>query len=432
MTDMKEPASASLPTRFGNFQMRVWPAEKGSEPVALLTPELDPAKPVLVRIHSECLTGDGFGSLRCDCCDQKEEALRQISASGNGVFIYLRQEGRGMGLFDKIRSYKLQEEGIDTHQANILLGHEPDSREYSVAKEILTQLGIRDIRLLTNNPSKVSEVSGFGFNVERAPIVIPPNEHNERYLQIKQEKFKHAFGEQQHYFYYGISYSDPATPIDGILSFVRSARLHPLAKIHIGLYVDHAVLSDPERTAAIRAAFDKIGAEKHALAVPHYNVVDPEHAQADIQAIKELFPAVTCIQLNDDSEQYLQNLNKAGELFPTLIAPLSDGTSDRLDNPEFRSLILERNAFILLDSSKGTGTAESAESLHEKISRCLDQGLNNIGLAGGFQAGALGSYVAARNYYKIDFSIDAESRLQTGGVLDPDKAIAYLSELMHE
>ena len=194
----QEIATAQLPTKFGMFQCSVWNQPKGDEVVYLATPKIDPNKPVLVRVHSECLTGDLFHSYRCDCGEQKERALEMISQSGNGVFIYLRQEGRGIGLYEKIKSYILQDQGYDTHEANILLGHKPDYREYSWVKKVLDHLHVSEIKLLTNNPSKVSEISRLGIKIsERIPLVIESNSYNRKYFETKKQKFKHFFGNEK-------------------------------------------------------------------------------------------------------------------------------------------------------------------------------------------------------------------------------------------
>lgn len=186
------PVTAKLPTKYGAFMIKVWPAPKGQEPVALVAKDFDSAKTPLVRIHSECLTGDTFGSVKCDCQEQKDAALSLIQKSGNGVFIYLRQEGRGIGLYEKIKAYSLQEQGYDTHQANLALGHKADAREYSSLKMILDELGVKELELLTNNPDKVAEVEKAGFKVtKRIPLISKSNKHNKEYLEVKKDKFKH-------------------------------------------------------------------------------------------------------------------------------------------------------------------------------------------------------------------------------------------------
>jgi len=184
-------AQADLPTVFGNLKVLVWPGEKGNEPVALTTPNLDVKKPVLVRIHSECLTGDVFGSMLCDCGDQAKLALKTVAESGNGIFIYHRQEGRGIGLFEKIRAYAIQqEEQLDTYEANIKLGHKADLRDYTDSVRILKTLSVKQITLLTNNPHKTQELQKAGFTVEQKQLVIESNQYNQKYLEAKRNRFK--------------------------------------------------------------------------------------------------------------------------------------------------------------------------------------------------------------------------------------------------
>jgi len=147
---------------------------------------------VLVRVHSECLTGDVFGSRRCDCGPQLHQAMRQVAEAGAGVVLYMRQEGRGIGLPAKLQAYKLQEQGYDTVEANLRLGYKMDLREYGLGAQILADLGLRDIRLLTNNPKKIVGLEGYGLRIiEQVPIRVPPNPHNRRYLKTKREKMGH-------------------------------------------------------------------------------------------------------------------------------------------------------------------------------------------------------------------------------------------------
>jgi GTP cyclohydrolase II len=189
-------AQADLPTRYGAFEMFVYNAADHKEHVALTTGAIDDGGPVLVRAHSECLTGDILGSSRCDCGEQLADSLRLLQEQGRGVLLYLRQEGRGIGLTKKISAYALQEQGLDTVEANHAMGLPEDARDYRVAAEMLLDLGVRRARLLTNNPAKTEGLERYGVEVvERIPLVISPNPSNVGYLRTKRQKMGHLFPE---------------------------------------------------------------------------------------------------------------------------------------------------------------------------------------------------------------------------------------------
>jgi 3,4-dihydroxy 2-butanone 4-phosphate synthase / GTP cyclohydrolase II len=190
---VKREVEVRLPTDYGTFQAIAYTNEvDNKEHVAFVKGKIDGSHPVLVRVHSECLTGDVFHSHRCDCGPQLEAALKQIDEAGSGVLLYMRQEGRGIGLINKLRAYSLQEQGLDTVDANIKLGFAPDLRDYGIGAQILKDIGIRDIRLLTNNPRKIKGLEGYGLNVvERVPIQMIENEDNTGYLHTKKAKLGH-------------------------------------------------------------------------------------------------------------------------------------------------------------------------------------------------------------------------------------------------
>ncbi len=192
------PADARLPTEFGEFRIRVFHEEEtGLDHVALILGDMGGPDPVLVRVHSECLTGDAFASLRCDCGAQLESAMKTIQDKGWGCLVYLRQEGRGIGLHAKIQAYNLQDRGVDTLEANLMLGHPADARDYGIASEILSTVGIERVNLMTNNPDKVAQLSEHGINVEnRVPLVVGVGEGNLDYLATKASRMGHQISDE--------------------------------------------------------------------------------------------------------------------------------------------------------------------------------------------------------------------------------------------
>ncbi|GIO23783.1 GTP cyclohydrolase II [Oceanobacillus sp. J11TS1] len=189
----KPNAKAKLPTKYGDFNLSLYQDKEGKDQLVLSMGEIRNSQtPILVRVHSECLTGDIFGSHRCDCGEQLERAMQLIALEGRGAILYLRQEGRGIGLLNKLKTYELQEQGIDTYEANVALGFQPDERHYDIAAWLLKNEGVSQIRLLTNNPDKVSELQQFGIEVvERVPIETTIYNDNKHYLKVKKDKFHH-------------------------------------------------------------------------------------------------------------------------------------------------------------------------------------------------------------------------------------------------
>ncbi len=193
---VKRAAEASMPTAFGDFRIIAYENSLDNQThIALVKGDVTTPEPVLVRVHSECLTGDVFASMRCDCGEQLHCAMAQIEKEGRGIILYMRQEGRGIGLANKIKAYALQDKGLDTVEANNMLGFKADLRDYGLGAQILVDLGVSKLRILTNNPKKIIGLEGYGLEiVERIPLELLPSPYNEKYLQTKKEKLGHLFG----------------------------------------------------------------------------------------------------------------------------------------------------------------------------------------------------------------------------------------------
>jgi 3,4-dihydroxy 2-butanone 4-phosphate synthase/GTP cyclohydrolase II len=186
-----------LPTQFGDFKIIPFKQKSnGIEHVALIKGEWEPNEPILTRVHSSCMTGDVFGSMRCECGDQLHKAMQMIEKEGKGVIVYMMQEGRGIGLFNKIAAYKLQDQGLDTVEANLHLGFNPDERDYGVGAQILSNLGITKMKLMTNNPVKRVGLEGYGLEVTQViPLEVEPNEHNQKYMKTKRDRMGHKLSD---------------------------------------------------------------------------------------------------------------------------------------------------------------------------------------------------------------------------------------------
>ena len=422
-------AETQIETKHGSFVTRVYSDAHGKETVVLYTEGLNPDRPVLVRVHSECLTGDTLGSLQCDCGEQLERSLEQIQASGNGALIYLRQEGRGIGLYEKIKSYELQRKGFDTFEANVMLGHRPDERTYEWAKIALTDLGVSKIQLLTNNPSKVSEVAKHGIIVtDRIPLVMPANEFNQRYFDAKRDKFKHFFHAEVSYYFYQF-HAETVQQVEEVGEFLRGKNRDPLLKICVGVYADHSILGDTQQLEKIQSIFQICDFYEAFVPILHFSFRNSPDVSKDIHDIHKQMPFVKYLQTNDIPADNLEARLLACEMFLADI-PLSDESFVLIHNKDLRDAITKYKAFILLDNSQGTGLRESKDSLQKKIDTLLSYGLNDIAIFGGFGPDDLDTYFELRRHYRINFSIDAETKLKTDREIDIEKIKLYLTQLL--
>lgn len=429
MISSQQPyVETKLATKFAEFYIRVYPDGQGKETIVLWTKNLNTTQPVRVRVHSECITGDALGSLHCDCGKQLAKSLQTIGKE-EGVLIYLRQEGRGIGLFEKIKSYQLQSQGYDTFEANVLLGHHPDQRSYEMVKKVLDDLGVRRIRLLTNNPSKVSEIAKLGIEiVDRIPLVTRANKHSKEYLNTKRKKFLH-FPENatENYFYQ--FHIDIAQHVNSIHALIKTQKKDPLQKVCAGIAVNNHSLTDANEIERIKSIIHACSSHTEFIPVIHFSFLKSTDVLKDVNEIKRIWPTINRIQLNDLKNLCIKDLKKICEIFLVDI-PLSDDNFDLVHNPEFRKIIKKNNSFITLDNSKGKGIKEEKESFIKKIDILLAYGLSNITLCGGFGPDQLERYFEIRRYYRINFSIDAETNLKTDGRVDTEKVKLYLLQLI--
>ncbi|MDN3505890.1 MAG: GTP cyclohydrolase II [Simkaniaceae bacterium] len=417
-----------LATKYGVFNIRVYKDKSGKETVVLSTQDLDASKDVLVRVHSECITGDTIGSLHCDCGKQLERSLQAIRKEG-GVLVYLRQEGRGIGLFEKIKTYQLQSKGYDTFEANILLGHNPDERTYEKVKEALDDLGIDSIRLLTNNPSKVSEIAKLGINVvERVPLIIRSNKHNKKYIETKKNKFQHSFKNKSRPYFYQF-HANNVSQIKEIGDFIKKQKRDPLLEICVGISANKNTLSNSKELKKLKSLFQACEQYKSLIPVLHFTFQNSDNPLNDLDTIKKKLPFVDRLQLNDLPDGETVAIKKASSLF-SIDVPFSDDNFHLLHNSKLRNLLKSHGAYILLDNSKGNGRSESKEVFKRKINTLLAYGLNDIVLCGGFGPNELDTYFDLRRYYRINFSIDAEKKLKNAEIFDVEKIKTYLSQLI--
>lgn len=417
-----------LTTEFGEFNIRVYLDANNKETVVLHTQNLRTNEPVLVRVHSECLTGDVLGSLQCDCGKQLQNALELISKNG-GVLIYLRQEGRGIGLFNKIKAYDLQAKGADTAEANIMLGHYPDERTYEQVNDILNDLNIKSIRLITNNPSKISEIAKTGIEItEQVPLFIKSNKYNKAYYKTKIEKFQHSLDHKQKYYNYQFHAHSP-TLVKEIGLYLKDKKTDPLLRIFVGINADMGIFGNDKEIKQYKAIF--LECKKWGFTpVLHFSFQEICDLRETLQKIKDNLPFVTRLHMNDICRLKTSDLRKAYDLFE-IDLPLCNENFDILEIKQFRSLIKKNDTFIFLDNSKGKGIKEGKKSMIKKIDFLLNHGINNIALCGGFGPDRLKEFFELKRYYKINFSIDAESNLETLGLYDIEKTKMYLSQLIH-
>jgi GTP cyclohydrolase II len=430
--------SMDIPTEFGLFTLTVWPGERGRELVALSTLELNPSKEVMIRIHSECLTGDVFGSHTCDCGIQKKLALEMIQKYGNGVFIYHRQEGRNMGLHKKVQAYNLMQKGMDTHQANIALVGYPDGRNYSDVLTVLSELlGGRksSIRLLSNNPYKKLFLTKNGYQVIAQPLTTPPTVHSAAYAETKEVKFLHGAHGNESYvgvtLYRGdIREAASLKKMLGALDLVNRGR-------HINLGV--AVLQDKgDKRDQVFA--QEINTFANAFAeMPETHIVLHTDYPATRSAYRDLqkflasmtFPYSLQFRIQPGAE-----LKVDTELIDSLhaervIFQLRSNQFALLEQKDFKEYFSRPHRTLLLDESFGSGKKELFESTKARILSLVSCGMSRIAITGGYSSENVQEVFEFEDYFKIPISVDAETRLHSEGKLNLAEVEKYLWRIIH-
>ena len=429
--------SMAMPTAFGVFDLCVWNGDRGRELVALSTPGLDPSKEVMVRVHSECLTGDLFHSLTCDCGPQKDLALKKIQEHGNGIFIYHRQEGRNAGLFKKIQGYNLMQSGMDTHEAYIKLAGHPDPREYSDVLTALTAIMGRrkaPIRLLTNNPYKALFLERHGYRVVTEPLHAGASVHNASYTQSKTDKFLHN----------SIGYA-PYASVTLSLSDIRDHRKEIGYAIQdIGVSVEGRKLFlgvDLSESVDLKSAeivedlkifhTSAISRSDGVNLVLHMYYPESRSVQRDLKRFLHQLSFPYSIQFRlplDVSIGFRVDVDLLDSFHAEhMIFQLKESHSYLLEQKGFAEYFSSPNKFLLLEDSWGSGQVADPDVTRQHVLRAVSRGLSRVAVAGGYSVENASRVHDLEDYFKLPISVDAESRLRTDGKLDIAKMKRYLA-----
>ncbi len=428
--------SMDMPTEHGVFVCSVWPGQRGCELMALSTPRLDTSKEVMVRIHSECLTGDVFSSKTCDCGAQKDRSLKLIDDHGNGIFIYHRQEGRNMGLYKKVQAYNLMQKGIDTHEANIRLAGHPDGREYGDVLMVLSELlgsTKSKIRLLTNNPYKKLFLMRHGYSVVIEPLVVATTRHNGAYVETKYAKFLHgAHGSEP---YVGITiYRNDLGATANLKKMLTAINLKDCGrKVYVGIAVfpEKGDTRDLVFASEINTFAAGLSSLSEVHVVLRINYPESRSAYNELKKFLALLSFGYSLQFRYAATAARVDTELIDSLHADrIIFQIKSEHFYLLDQKDFREYFSRPHRSLLLDESWGTDSSASFESTREKILYLVSRGMSRIGVAGGYCAENADRVFEFEDFFKIPISTDAETRLRHDSRLSIADAEKYLWRIL--
>ncbi len=435
MKNIDNYVSTIINTPNGAFNFWVRDGERGQEPIALSTLNLDSNKDVLVRIHSECITGDVFNSLTCDCGPQKEQALKEIGKYGNGIFIYHRQEGRNMGIFKKIQAYNLMSQGLDTYEANILLSGSPDAREYSDAVQILDKIlnnNKSKIILLSNNPYKKIILERHGYQVVMRPLIVGESTYNIDYTNTKKEKFLHYLTNYKPYVGVTLSINDIYRNQNEIINLIKGYKIENNSRrIFLGIPVSsqNGDFKNTELIKKINKFASNFNNSHNICIVLHMDYSERRQFYRDLLHFLSLLDFRYSIQLRPSPNQILSKIDF--EIIDSLnsenvVFQINKENYSLFECQKFIEYFRSSNSFLLLDDSFGKGIQEKLLPVKEKIMGVIRKGVSHLAVAGGYDPSKLNDISTLEDYFKIPISLDAESKLHDNGKLDMGELHKYL------
>ncbi len=434
MKTKKEAVYTSMATKYGMFNVWVWDGKRGQESVALSTPSLDPLREILLRIHSECITGDTFSSLSCDCGQQKDEALKAIAKHGNGILIYHRQEGRNIGLFKKIQAYNLMYKGLDTHDANIRISGSPDAREYSSVIQVLDELlhGKKSkITLLSNNYHKKLILEREGYPVVSTPLDVGTTFENREYAQTKRHKFLHYAPTFNPYVGATLFRKD-LTRGDEVSKIVRTFDASSVSrKIFLGvpIYPQNGDLQDTGLAEELNRFAKHFEHTERVSIVLHLDYLERRMFYRELKSFLSLLSFRYSLQLRFEEKSISKkpDLDVIDSLQGEYtIFQLKRSQYALLENEKLVEYLQLNNTYLLLDESFGTGRQAHIERTQSDVMRVVKKGVTHVGVAGGYNSQKLFEVEKLEDYFKIPISVDAESKLRNGEKLNMEELQHYL------